>query len=69
MQRGATVSLAGHTAQSDAIHSPEACRSVVVSLVKPLCGSMLHGLSALHRLNHVPNRVAASYVGDEDHLW
>jgi hypothetical protein len=33
--------MTGQTGRSDEIHSPEACTSVVVSLIKPVSRSMV----------------------------
>jgi hypothetical protein len=40
MRWGLAVSAMGQTGQSDAIHSPEACASVVVKLTIPAVWSM-----------------------------
>src|SRR5262245_53993164 len=40
MRCGLAVSLIGQTGQSEAIHSPEACASMVVRLTIPIAGSM-----------------------------
>ena len=40
MRWGAAVSLAGQTGQSEDTHSPEACTSVVVSLIRPVSRSI-----------------------------
>jgi hypothetical protein len=40
MRWGWAVSATGHTGQSEAIHSPEACASIVVRLTIPAAGSM-----------------------------
>ena len=40
MRWGAPISATGHTGQSDDIHSPEECASIVVSRIKPASCSM-----------------------------
>src|SRR5262245_12963954 len=40
MRCGLTVSAAAQTGQSDAIHSPDECASMVVRLTMPVAGSM-----------------------------
>jgi hypothetical protein len=40
MRWGVAISATRHTGQSEAIHSPEACASTVIKLIRPSAWSM-----------------------------